>query len=406
MTISKWVFPLPKHFQDSVFKQALIALSFDLGGILSGGIVLAFSALFDANIWILALFPPILTIRGNIGGMFSGKLGTMLHTGEIKPRLLSNTPDFYALIKTICFLTFVDAMGIGVLSFIINLTIGSVFLEHIIFFLTIPVLTCLLAIMLTVPITAFIGITVFKRGFDPDIIVYPAMSTVDDIIVTVCYALVVSLAILPDSMLWMVAIVIAMGAIFTIVLIKSRKERLVKKTLKEGVPVVLLTSLFGTFGGVGLASIKNEIKRAPSLLLIYPALIDTLGDVGAILGSMETTKLALGYVSSFKETIRKGLSDLFAVEGAAATMHIIFGLVAFLLGVASGFSPNLIKVVAISLTSNLIGVIPIYLFSIFLAVRTFRYGLDPDNFVIPAVSSVSDVTATLTLIAAIAIIGV
>ncbi|MEM3404334.1 MAG: magnesium transporter [Nitrososphaeria archaeon] len=397
---------MQKHFQDSVFKQALVALSFDLGGILSGGILLVFTALFETNIWILALFPPILTIRGNIGGIFSGKLGTMLHTGEIKPRLLNNTLEFYSLVKVICFLTFVDTIGIGVLSFIINFAMGSIFLEHLIFFLTVPMLTCLLAIMLTVPVTAFIGITVFKRGFDPDIIVYPAMSTIDDIVVTACYALVVSLAILSSNILWMVAIPIALGVIFAIVLINSRKESVFKKTLKEGAPVILLTSLFGAFGGVGLASIKNEIKRVPSILLIYPSLIDILGDVGAILGSMGTTKLALGYISSFKKTIKESTSDLLAVEGAAAIMHIVFGLIAFLLGVASGFKPDLVKIVAISLTSNLMGFILIFLFSILLAVRTFRYGLDPDNFVIPAVSSVSDVTATLTLIIATAIIGV
>ena len=42
----------------------------------------------------------------------------------------------------------------------------------------------------------------------------------------------------------------------------------------------------------------------------------------------------------------------------------------------------------------------------FVATQTFKRGLDPDNFVIPAVTSVSDVGATLTLMATLAILGV
>jgi mgtE-like transporter len=386
-----------------VFKQALIALSFDLGGILSGRIVLALSPLFESSLWILALFPPILAIRGNIGGIFSGKLGTMLHLGVAETKFRGNTQDFYALIGAVTCLTFINTLCISFFAFIVNLAFGNVTFEHLRFFLVVPLLTCLVAIAISIPITSLLGFNVFKKGLDPDIIIYPAMSTIDDILVTVCYATLVYIVLMYEiyTSIYLIALILGSTSIVIIVLFaKFRRERVFRRALLEGAPAVLLTSSIATFGGVGLASLRVEIERRPSVLLLYPALIDTLGDIGAILGSMEATKLALGYMSSLKEAF----SDLMSVEAAAIIIHVLFGITAFLLGKATNLSPDLISLITISLAANLISFLLIFFFSLGVARETFKHGLDPDNFVIPAVTSVSDITSTLSLIAVIALL--
>lgn len=121
---------MPKLFNRRVLLQALLTLTFDLLGILSGRIALVFSPLFESAPWILALYPPMLSIRGNIGGIISGKLSTMLHTGGVEPRLRGNTQEFYSLIRSIFFLTFVETAGAGVLSFVINSFFGNTSLQQ------------------------------------------------------------------------------------------------------------------------------------------------------------------------------------------------------------------------------------------------------------------------------------
>ena len=397
---------MPKFFNRQILKQSLIALTFDLGGIFSGRIMITLLPLFQSAPWILALFPPLLTVRGNIGGIFAGKLGTMLHIGEAEPRLRDNTPEFYSFIRAIMTLTFVDTIGIGFLAFAVNSFFGNASFENFQFFVTVPVLTCLLAMSIAIPIATFFGIEIFKRGLDPDVILYPMMSTVDDILVTVCYAVVVGAALIPGVPVVMGILTIGLGTIFVTILVRGKNKRIFRKTMMEGVPIVLFASLSGIFGGVGLASLRGEIERRPSLLLLYPALIDTLGDVGSILGAMETTKLALGTVASLKETFKATLTDMVSIEIASASMHTMFGVVAFSLGRAIGLNPDLLSLITISLTVNFIGFFFISFLSLAVATQTFKRGLDPDNFVIPLVASVSDIGATLALMAAITIVGV
>ncbi|MBO3802918.1 MAG: magnesium transporter [Candidatus Brockarchaeota archaeon] len=396
---------MPKLFKASTLKQAAIALSFDLGGIISGRLIIIFSPFFASAPWILALFPPILTVRGNIGGILSGKLGTMLHTGEVEPRFRRNTSSFYALVKAIFALTFVDTLGIGFLAFVVNSLFFGAEFQNPLLFLLVPLLTCELAIAISVPVALFSAIESFKRGFDPDIILYPMMSTIDDVLVTACYIVVAGLALVP-GMLWGMAIA-ALLLFCTVVVLsaRNRKERTFARTLEEGAPIVIFSSLLGTFGGVALASLKDDIERHPSVLMLYPMLIDTLGDIGSILGAMQTTKLALGYAASLWMALKEAFADLLSVEAAAAAMHVVFGVASFAMGRATGLSPDIAMLVSLALISNAISFLSISILSLLVATQTFKHGLDPDNFVIPLVASVSDIIATLAFSTSLAVLG-
>ena len=78
---------LPLRF----LKEALIAFSFDIGGIIAGFIVASQLNVFLISPWAIAVYPAILTARGVISGLFSGRLSTALHIGTIHPKLLGNT---------------------------------------------------------------------------------------------------------------------------------------------------------------------------------------------------------------------------------------------------------------------------------------------------------------------------
>lgn len=395
---------MPKFFNARTLKQAAIALTFDLGGILSGRLIMVFAPLFASSPWILALFPPILTVRGNIGGILSGKLSTMLHTGEAEPRFRNNTRAFYSLINAIFVLTFVDTLGIGFIAFAVNSLFFGISTQNLQIFLLVPVLTCELAIAISVPVVLFFGIESFNRGLDPDIVLYPMMSTIDDVLVTICYVLVVYLTLIPGTLEGMVLVELLLVGTVLVLFSRNRRERTFFRTLEEGGPIVIFSSLLGTFGGVALASLKDDIEMNPSALMLYPTLIDTLGDIGSILGAMQTTKLALGYVASFWVTLKEAFADLLSVEAAAAAMHVIFGLAAFLIGRATGLSPDASILVGLALISNVISFLFISIFSLLIATQTFKYGLDPDNFVIPLVTSVSDIIATLAFSTSLAIL--
>lgn len=389
-----------------VLGQSLLALSFDVGGLLSGRLAVVFAPMFKESPWILAIFPLVLTVRGSIGGILSGKIGTMLHTGEIRPQFRGNTSSFYSLLNSIFVLTFVDTIGMGLISFGLNCLFQQTSLENLVYFIVLPILTCILEMLIAVPITLSVAIKAYKSGLDPDILVYPVMSTTTDIIISAIYVSMVSLILRGGVyVVFMESLVFVIAASSTFLFIRHSKEEVFKKTLKEGTPTVLLSSLFGTVNGIGLASLRERIEEHPSILILYPALIDALGDIGSIIGSMETTKLALGYVTSFTTVLKDTVKDFLSVEAAAFLMHAIFGIAILAVGSLTNIAVNPLFVIRVALLSNVMSFLIVSLFSLAIATQTFKRGLDPDNFVIPLTTSLADTVATLSLMTTLIILG-
>ncbi|MEX2725036.1 MAG: hypothetical protein Q6367_014180, partial [Candidatus Freyarchaeota archaeon] len=98
------------------FGEAMLALFFNLGGIIAGFTVAYQLHVFQLSTWALAIYPGILTVRGMISGLLSGRLGTALHLGTAYPRLLGNTKDFYLLFKAAIVLTFISCFVISLVS--------------------------------------------------------------------------------------------------------------------------------------------------------------------------------------------------------------------------------------------------------------------------------------------------
>lgn len=397
---------LKRLFIDNrVFSQSLLALTFNVGGLVSGRLAVVFAPVFTASPWILALFPLVLTLRGGTSGILSGKIGTMLHTGEIKPQFRGNTEALWTLIKSTFVVTFSATLGMGFLAFMTQVIFHQVSVQTLSIFIVLPVLTSTISVLIAIPLTLFVAIKTYQSGIDPDILVYPIMSTANDLIVSIIYLLLVALILTSSSFVLLYGVIIILLALIAVfIIINTYRNLLFSKTLKEAVFIILLSSVFGIVNGVILTSFRTEIEQIPSVLVLYPALIAILGDIGSILGSMETTKLALGYVSSFSNVLRDVFVDLVSIEAAALIVHTIFAFVTQGIGWISQVPSDLLQLVQIAVLSNLFSFFFISVVSLIIATQTFRYGLDPDNFVIPLTSSLSDTISTLVLLVVLSLI--
>ncbi|NIR48322.1 MAG: hypothetical protein GWN55_04250, partial [Phycisphaerae bacterium] len=103
--------------------QSLLSLSFNLGGILAGTLIVVYFDVFSEVPWALALFPGILSIRGAIGGLFCGRLSTGLHLGIVKPSFAENTRNFYLLFYSIITLTLESSIAMGLVASLFNVVI-------------------------------------------------------------------------------------------------------------------------------------------------------------------------------------------------------------------------------------------------------------------------------------------
>ncbi|MEM4246607.1 MAG: magnesium transporter [Candidatus Bathyarchaeia archaeon] len=363
------------------------------------GFVLSLAFISVDHVIFLILFPAIITVRGSISGILCGRLGTALHTGGIRPFLKGNSRSFYMLLRAAYVLTFVEMSAVGLVAYMLSTVLFKTGWGDLYLFILLPPLTGCLSILFGIPLTSILAFSTFRRGLDPDTVVYPMMSTVNDIVVTCIYYLL-SLTLFRGGAIQVgvsFAALIFLAAVCLIFLSKSRMDPVFTETLREAVPVVLLCACFGIFGGLTLGGVRRVLEKVPGVLILYPAVVDALGDVGSIVGSNTTSRLHLGELSPSLSSFKELLYDILAVESSAGIVHTLFGGAAYHLATKVLVNARMDRLVVAAVLSNLVSFVPICLLAFLVAVLTFKRGLDPDNFVIPVETAVSDALGTLAL---------
>jgi len=382
-------------------KEALVAFSFNIGGILAGFIVASQLNVFQVSPWAIAVYPAILTARGVISGLFSGRLSTALHIGTIHPRLRDNTKNFHMLFKSIIVITLETSIAMSLVSMIFgSLFWGITFVDFsgILIVISATMVLGLANSLITIEI-AFIS---FKKGLDPDVIVYPVMSTVADIVITLCYVFTLNLFFLSGSIGRYIVIFLGVLLITLAldVLPRCIHDQGFVKTIKESLLTLVFVAFIVNVTGTVLKNISEIVGRKKEIYTVYPALIDTVGDVGSVVGSTATTKLALGLLKPSFHAIRNHVARISATWVASMIMFIVYSVLSlltqgmFTLHAFLGFT-------ALLLTVNVIAVSAIVLISYAVAILTFKRGLDPDNFVIPIESSLADSITSIALLVAL-----
>ena len=171
--------------------QSLLSFSFDVGGLITGVLLVLYFDVLSVNEtpWPLFLLPGILSVRGAVGGLFSGHLGTGLHLGTIKATFTKNTKDFHLLLRVVVTLAFVSGVSVGTGTWIFGVFLWKATIMDFVQLLAVITATMALSVVFVSPLTMGFSVLSFRRGLDPDIIVYPVTSTVSDIINTGCYVL-------------------------------------------------------------------------------------------------------------------------------------------------------------------------------------------------------------------------
>lgn len=381
------------------FKEALIAYSFDIGGIFAGFIVASQLNVFQLYPWAIAVYPAVLSARGMISGLFSGRLSTALHTGTIYPRLFGNTKSFYKLFEAIIVITLETSVAMSFLSIVFgSLFWGTTFADFP-DILIVVVATMTLGLSLSL-FTIAISFVTFKKGLDPDVIEYPIMSTVADIFITICYVLTLNLYFLFKYAVILVGLLHVILMLY--ILSRSIHDGEFVKTIKESFFTLIFVAFVVNVTGTILKRISLEGSK--EIYTVYPALIDTVGDVGSVVGSTATTKLALGLLKPSFSAIRNHATQILSAWAASIVMFVFFS--AFSLLMNSTFtSYTFLGFAALLLTTNVIAVSAIILISYAVSILTFQKGLDPDNFVIPIESSLADSITSIALLIALFLVG-
>ena len=171
------------------------------------------------------------------------------------------------------------------------------------------------------------------------------------------------------------------------------------KIIKESVIIVILSSLMGLISGTLLSSNEDILYTIPILLLIIPALNSLIGDMSTVLVSRLTTHLYIGTVSPKIQKSERLKEDFY---GLLITLLLSLGsllLLGYFTGIMLGIeivNPFLMIIIIVITILLLFCIMFITLFigAIFL----FKRGMDPNNFLIPFLTSLADFLTLLFLI--------
>lgn len=163
----------------SEFMEILFSQFISVGGGLLAGTFLAIWT--DKIILIPGMFillPGFLELRGNISGSLAARVGSGLFLGHIKSNKIHKSRIIKGNLIASFFLAIIISLLLGFFAFIFNLIFFDIVYPRIIF---IPFFAGIIANLIEIPLTLFFTVYLFKRGYDPNNIMGPFVSTTGDI---------------------------------------------------------------------------------------------------------------------------------------------------------------------------------------------------------------------------------
>jgi len=164
----------------SIYREAVPILVIALGGGLFAGLVLeGILERVERFPGILVMVPVFLATRGNVYGALGGRISSGLHQGLIPPRFERNDRLINAVLAS-----FINGIGIsiviGVITWLALLLIGweSAALYEFVGIMLIAGLLTSVVMIVGLLALIFAG---YKRGYDPDNLVGPIVTTLGDI---------------------------------------------------------------------------------------------------------------------------------------------------------------------------------------------------------------------------------
>ena len=155
----------------------------------------------------------------------------------------------------------------------------------------------------------------------------------------------------------------------------------------------------GLISGTLLSSNEALLYTVPILLLVLPALNSLIGDISTVLVSRLTTHLYIGSLQPKVQNSERLKEDFY---GLLITLLLSLGALIFLGYLSSVFSGieivNPLLITLIVCTTVLLIFTMMFLLSFVSAIVLFKRGMDPNNFLIPLITSLIDFLTPLFLI--------
>jgi mgtE-like transporter len=386
-------------------RQGLVALALNSSTSLVAGAVLgSLTATFERRPGLLVLVPAAIGLRGNVFGSLGNRVSTSIHAGELQLRLRRSTVLGQNVLAAAA-LTLGMSFALVVIAALVSIGLG---LGPTIGLADLALVSVGGGALASLPVlAATLGLAggAVRFGWDLDNVTAPLVSTLGDVLTLPALYLATGLlgiGLVTSGLGWLVAL-LAVAA-----LVAGARSPLpqLRRIVRSSIPVLVVAGVVSSLAGVALERRLGTFSLYPALLILVPAHLSSCGALGGILAGRLSSQLLLGLAPPTAVPSRPARRDLWLVAGLSVPVFVTNGAGAHLVAALLGEdSPGLGHLIGASLLGGLAAMLVVLAIAYYGTIATVRLGIDPDTYGIPMVSSTVDLVGALTLIIAIASLG-
>lgn len=390
----------------SGMRQALAALLVSSGGDLVAGLTLgAITHTLEDMPGLLVLVPAAIGMRGNIFGALGSRLGTAIHTGTYRFSSRRDTVTGQNIIASVILSLFIS-MALAVLAKSVAGLFGVSETISLVDFLVISIIGGILSSVVVLGLTLVVANMSVRRGWDLDNVAAPLVTAAGDM-VTLPSLFLATFLVGIGGVSMAIAIVTSIVAIVALIMGWRSGLPLVKRIVRESVPILLLAGLVDIVAGLTIEHQLESFLAYPALLVLVPPFLEDTGALGGILSSRLASKLHLGIIDPVATPQRPARDDFAVIMMLAIPVFTLVAVSAEVASLLFGYaSPGVAKMVGAALIGGMAATLAALGIAYYSAIATYRLGLDPDTHGIPLLTSSMDLVGALSLIMAIVVVGI
>lgn len=409
------------HSFSDVFRQTPFSLLFcSLTGLLAGIGLSLMTDMLQLLPGLMILIPPAIAMRGNIYSALVSRLGTSMHLGLFSPTLKKGSVlhlNAYASLLLTLFLSVV----LGFLAKLVAETFGVLGTNYITLsgFILISVIGGLISGFILLGISILVSITGYRRNWDLDNMSSPIITSAGDMITipSLFFAAVLLLKLksynakimgLLSPVTLLAILIVFVALICTVKGLNSNNAEL-RRILFESIPMLFVCGILCTFAGIILDMELDNLMAIPAILVLIPPFLGACNALGGILSARLSSMLHIGTVIPKQFPDKLVAANFTVIYLLSVAVFSFVGLITYFATAPTGTTfpgalEQLAKMLAIALLGGVLCTTFLNFAAYYIAILSFKFGLDPDNDTIPLITSLTDVVGVLCLLFAMQII--
>lgn len=391
--------------EQRTLRQGLVAVGICVAVTVVAGVVLgAMEELLERLPGLLVLVPAAIGMRGAVFGALGARLGTGILTGQYTGAWSRDS----FMVQNIEAAVLLTAVTAGLLAVLARATAAAFGLPTISLWslMVVSVLGAILSSAFVLGGVVLLTRAAAARDWDMDAIGVPIISALGDI--TTLPALVLAALALGNATVEMIAGgLLGLGVIAAAVYGIRHPRTLTRRVISESMPILLYAAVMGTLAGTVLSARLESLIASPALLVVIPPFVAACGALGGILSARLSSQLHLGLVRPHRLPDTPALLDGTLLLLLALAAFVGVGALSQAAAAVTGLqSPGVVTLITVAVLGGMFATGLLFLVSYYSATTSYRFGLDPDNYGVPAVTATMDLLGILCLVTAIGILGI